>query len=287
MPDVQSAVGRQPALNSTRDQAVVQDLLNRIAADDGGPLTPLQEPIRANFVSSSLQAAIVRFQQQNVEPSKRDGRVDRVGQTIRKLNELATGTAPPTPTAPTAAKKQVSFHSKPVAPQGKSPPLPPELQPHIVVEVDVDDASKAGDAYRARIREQLRGNPNAAAVENFLNSSPKSSVTGLPTHTTSVVFGDAEVNREKRRIHSGTQVNAGARVATPLGVDTRPVLLFPGARGASVLGPATLLVILDAPDTEPKSASGTRISPNNGDFKRRIGEIAGPRKAPNNDIILQ
>ena len=234
-----------------------------------------------------MQAAIIRFQAQNVDPSKRDGRVDRVGQTIRKLNELATGVAPSAPINPATPKKQVSFHSKPVAPQGQNPQLPPELQPHVVVEVEVEDASKAGDAYRARIKEQLRGNPNATAVENFLNSSPKSSVTGLPIHTTSVVFGDAEVNRETRRVHNGTQVNAGARVATPLRVDTRPVILFPGARGASVLGPATLLVIFEAPETEPKSASGTRISPNNGEFKRRIGEIAGPKKERNNDIILQ
>jgi hypothetical protein len=277
MPEIQSAVGKQPALNAVRDQKVVQDLLNKISADKGGPLTPLIEPFRPNFVSRSLQEAIIRFQNQNVDPQNRDGRVDHVGQTIRKLNELAG--SPSTP-APVVAKK-TTFHSKPLAPKGANPPLPPELHPQVVQEVTHKE--NQGATYRQKIREQLIGNPNALAVENFLNSRPKSPTTGLPVLEASFVFGDVEVSNKSGTTHNGTALTTGSRVFTSAGNDSRPVILFSDADGAVVLGPSTMVVVLAKKTPAPKSVETTLVK-NDGSLQRFIGGLAGTKK--NNDIPL-
>ena len=275
MPDIQSAVGRQPALNSVRDQQTVQDLLNRISADKGGPVNPLRDHIRANFVSSSLQAAIVRFQAQNVDPPNRDGRVDRIGQTIRKLNELATGGSSP------STQKHVSIHRKPVAPPGLNPPLAPDLQPQVEITLVVDDLNKAADAYRAQIRQQLIGNSNAAAVERFLDSAPKSAFTGLPIHPTARLFGRAGLNSASARLHTGTELGVGSRVGVLSDDDSRPVILFAADGGTVVIGPGTLFVVLsDRPQNRNLTASDTKLVLNTPESRRKIGELAGPRKPP-------
>ncbi|MCC6129577.1 MAG: hypothetical protein IT186_06580 [Acidobacteria bacterium] len=93
MKSIGSAVGRQ-GLNAEADQKTIQDLLNKIPPGDGGPEQKLSAPIRRGVVSPSLQAAIGRFQAQNVDPQFQDGRVDPGGQTLRMLNALA-GEGPP------------------------------------------------------------------------------------------------------------------------------------------------------------------------------------------------
>ena len=283
MPEIQSAVGKQPALNSVRDQQTVQDLLNRISPENGGPQTPLFELINPNFVSRSLQEAIIRFQNQNVDPPKRDGRIDRVGQTIRKLNELATGAAPVPPAAP---QKQTTFHSKPVAPQNQNPPIDADFHPHIVQEFTRDDdQARQVAAYRKRIRDQLRGNPNAQAVEAFLNSRTKSSSTGFPILENSFLFGTASLDNQDEKNHNGTAMGGvGTRVSTSGGNDNRPVILFSNANGASILGPATLIVTLGNKDpTLPRVSAeeGTRVI-NGGELKKRLGELSGR----NNDNVI-
>jgi len=91
---VWSAVGRQPALNAKRDQEVLQTLLNRIPRSLGGAEGSLQESPQERTVSASLQAAIEAFQNLNVSPQFRDGRVDPNGPTILKLNQLADSSLP-------------------------------------------------------------------------------------------------------------------------------------------------------------------------------------------------
>jgi hypothetical protein len=287
MAEIQSAVGRQPALNSVRDQQIVQDLLNRITPNNGGPLVPLQEPIRPNFVSRTLQEAITRFQNQNVELPKRDGRVDRIGQTITKLNELANGNSP-TPATP---KKQTTFHSKPVAPQNQNPPIEADFHPHIVQEFTKDDdQARQVAAYRKRIRDQLRGNPNAPAVEAFLNSRTKSSSTGFPVLENSFLFGTASLDSQGEKNHNGTAMGGvGTKVSTSSDNDNRPVILFLNANGASVLGPGTLIVILDngeRPAARVRAEEGTRVM-NGGELRKRLGEIAGDGGSDNREIPLQ
>src|SRR5262245_9768773 len=87
-----SAVGRQPALNSLRDQQTVRDLLMRVWPQDGGPDFIIPNPDSAGSVSPELQRAIEKFQKKNVPPIYQDGRVDPNAMTIRKLNELARHT---------------------------------------------------------------------------------------------------------------------------------------------------------------------------------------------------
>jgi hypothetical protein len=84
-----SAVGRQPALNSLRDQKTVTNLLNRIRVANGGPSRPLPPPIRSGVASEELISAILQFQTKNVPPPYQDGRVDRNGYTLGQLNRLA------------------------------------------------------------------------------------------------------------------------------------------------------------------------------------------------------
>ena len=89
-----SAVGKQPALNSMGDQQTIRDLLMRIEPEDGGPELALPNPIGPNRVTPELQAAIDKFQAQNVPTNYQDGRVDPHGFTLRKMNELARTFSP-------------------------------------------------------------------------------------------------------------------------------------------------------------------------------------------------
>lgn len=121
MPGVQqrigSAVGRQPALNSVKDQQTIITLLHRILPEDGGPGTILPPPSTNNQATQELIAAIVKFQNKNVPQRFRDGRVDPNGFTIGKLNELARSIFPVDP---------FPFPIDPIdPPTPPPPPLPP------------------------------------------------------------------------------------------------------------------------------------------------------------------
>jgi hypothetical protein len=85
---IASAVGRG-GLNRAADQQTIRDLLNRVLPQDGGPEGVITEPIIEHRIGPQLQAAIIKFQNKNVAPVFRDGRVDPNGPTLRKLNELA------------------------------------------------------------------------------------------------------------------------------------------------------------------------------------------------------
>src|SRR5688572_24063764 len=76
-----SAVGKQPALNSLRDQIAVIMLLARIPPADGGPTEPLYDPRTPGQADAALINAILRFQRamaaKGLIPAAHcDGRVD-------------------------------------------------------------------------------------------------------------------------------------------------------------------------------------------------------------------
>ncbi len=112
-----SAVGRQPALNSVKDQQTIITLLHRILPQDGGTGTILPLPTANGQATGEVIAAIVKFQNQNVPPKFRDGRVDPHGFTLGKLNELARSVFPVDP------------FPFPVDPIDPPKPLPPPLPP--------------------------------------------------------------------------------------------------------------------------------------------------------------
>lgn len=112
-----SAVGRQPALNSVKDQQTIITLLHRILPQDGGTGTILPPPTVNGQATRESIAAIVKFQNQNVPPKFRDGRVDPHGFTLGKLNELARSVFPVDP---------FPFPVDPIdPPKPPPPPLPP------------------------------------------------------------------------------------------------------------------------------------------------------------------
>src|SRR5512141_1257438 len=89
-----SAVGNQPALNSTRDQLVIIDLLTSISPANGGPANPLPPAIGGGTADFRLVNAILNFQLRMVSNglmprSKSDGRVDPNGTTLRLMNKFA------------------------------------------------------------------------------------------------------------------------------------------------------------------------------------------------------
>ena len=91
-----SAVGRQPALNSPRDQMVIMDLLSRITPADGGPANPLPPATPGGQADYRLCNAIFNFQlvmsSRGLLPKKYcDGRVDPNGATLSLLNRHAAG----------------------------------------------------------------------------------------------------------------------------------------------------------------------------------------------------
>ncbi len=112
-----SAVGRQPALNSVKDQQTIITLLHRILPEDGGTGTILPPPTANGQASKEVIAAIVKFQNKNVPLKFRDGRVDPHGFTLGKLNELARSVFPVDP---------FPFPVDPIDPPKPVPkPLPP------------------------------------------------------------------------------------------------------------------------------------------------------------------
>lgn len=114
---ISSAVGRQPALNSVKDQQTIITLLHRVLPEDGGPGTILPPPTPNGQASRELIAAIVKFQNRNAPPKFRDGRVDPHGFTLGKLNQLARSIFPVDP------------FPIPIDPIDPPKPLPPPLPP--------------------------------------------------------------------------------------------------------------------------------------------------------------
>ena len=79
-----SAVGRQPSLNSVKDQITVTELLSRISPANGGPTWPLHDPKVPGQADSGLVNAILAFQRKMaskglIPPAYCDGRVDAGG----------------------------------------------------------------------------------------------------------------------------------------------------------------------------------------------------------------
>lgn len=88
------AVGRAPAVNLARDQEIVQALLNRVPRSRGGAEGSLHGQPQDHRISGPLQAAIETFQRANVSPPNQNGRVDKTGETIEKLKQLAIPVGP-------------------------------------------------------------------------------------------------------------------------------------------------------------------------------------------------
>jgi hypothetical protein len=91
-----SAVGKQPALNSPRDQTVILDLLGRISPADGGSVNPLPAPTAGGEADYRLANAIFDFQltmsSRGLLPRNYcDARVDPNGKTLALLNRFAAG----------------------------------------------------------------------------------------------------------------------------------------------------------------------------------------------------
>lgn len=91
---IQATVGRPPALNSVHDQDIVQTLLNRIPKSHGGAEGSLHVQPQAGRISAALQGAIDTFQRVNLAAHNRDGRVDPLGETLRRMRELAGSGGP-------------------------------------------------------------------------------------------------------------------------------------------------------------------------------------------------
>src|SRR5262245_2706003 len=91
------AGGRQ-CQNWIEDQQTVIGLLNRIAANDGGGGGILGGPIVAGISSDALYRAIAQFEDRHF-PGQRSGFVDPGGAMLKRMEELAGGTAntPPAP----------------------------------------------------------------------------------------------------------------------------------------------------------------------------------------------
>ena len=105
-----SAVGRQPALNSVRDQIAIIELLARISPSDGGPTGPLYDPQIPGQADQALINAILAFQRAMaskglISALYCDGRVDAGGKTLALLNQFAgagRGNSTPVPVPPEA-----------------------------------------------------------------------------------------------------------------------------------------------------------------------------------------
>ncbi len=76
--------------NRKNDSMTVQDLLNNVAPEEGGPNPSLKVD---GLPWQKTVAAIKTFQRVQVGFSNPDGRVDPNGQTLAKLNEFETATS--------------------------------------------------------------------------------------------------------------------------------------------------------------------------------------------------
>ncbi len=122
---IAEAVGNRPAKNRPSDQAIVIDLLSRVAPTNGGPTSPLPPVTPGPVADFRLVNAIFNFQREmssrgRIQARFADGRVDPSGKTIKLLNEFANlprggglliPTDPPRPpqAPPAAPKKDAGF----------------------------------------------------------------------------------------------------------------------------------------------------------------------------------
>ena len=122
---IADAVGNRPAKNRPSDQAIVIDLLSRVAPTDGGPSSPLPPVTPGPVADFRLVNAIFNFQREmssrgRIQARFADGRVDPSGKTIKLLNEFAnlprgggllipTDPPPPPQAPPAPPKKDAGF----------------------------------------------------------------------------------------------------------------------------------------------------------------------------------
>ncbi len=82
---ISAPVGRLGAVNRLPDVVTVQELLNRVPPEEGGPAPPLAvDGLCGPLTIRAIQA----FQLRHFGSRGMDGRVDPNGQTLRKLNEF-------------------------------------------------------------------------------------------------------------------------------------------------------------------------------------------------------
>jgi hypothetical protein len=113
---ISRSVGKR-GVNRQIDQYNIIDALNLVPADDGGPPEQIIINVKDRVVDERLVAAILRFQQKNIDLKYADGRVDPDKRTIRKLNEiiaLPRPNKPPSkppivPTDPTRVRVQTAI----------------------------------------------------------------------------------------------------------------------------------------------------------------------------------
>jgi peptidoglycan hydrolase-like protein with peptidoglycan-binding domain len=84
---ITASVGRLGGVNRPADVRTVQELLNKVPADSGGPRVKL--PVDG-VCGTSTGDAIRTFQVRQFGGGMADGRVDPGGPTLRKLNEYDT-----------------------------------------------------------------------------------------------------------------------------------------------------------------------------------------------------
>jgi len=90
---ISGSVG-QGGKNTKPDVVTVQDLLNKVPLDEGGPQVPLKVD---GLAWGKTIAAIKRFQSVNLGHKWPDGRVDAGGKTFTRLNDYDTPAPSPTP----------------------------------------------------------------------------------------------------------------------------------------------------------------------------------------------
>lgn len=87
--------------NLPSDVKAVQEILNRVSIADGGPSVPLKVD---GIVGPKTSGAIEKFQLKQFGRAGADGRVDPSGQTLARLNQLATPTTPVVPPGPSMVR---------------------------------------------------------------------------------------------------------------------------------------------------------------------------------------
>src|SRR5262245_58277696 len=83
--EIEASVG-EAGVNHTRDVMLVQELLDAVPPGKGGADPELKID---GICGPKTKAAILRFQRQNLDVQRADGRVDPKHATLAKLNELA------------------------------------------------------------------------------------------------------------------------------------------------------------------------------------------------------
>jgi hypothetical protein len=97
MRTISASVG-QGGTNTKPDATTVQELLNQVPVDEGGPQIPLKVD---GLAWGKTIAAIKRFQSVNLGHKWPDGRVDPGGKTLARLNDYDTPAPSPEPPPPT------------------------------------------------------------------------------------------------------------------------------------------------------------------------------------------